>query len=202
MSLETFGVTGHLKEKLIRWVEKGANLIISGGTSSGKTTFLNALIQYIPANTRILTVEDTYELEIPHQDTVNYRVSRNEENLTVGYPQMLDHLLRSTPDVIIAGEVSIQNAYPILKMLNSGHSGFMCTVHANTPQLALKLAIPQNVALSGMNVPDVDKVLYKLIDVVIQVHKIKDGKRVVTELFFPKQNKKVKVYGRSTAQSS
>ena len=202
VSLETFGVTGHLKEKLIRWVEKGANLIISGGTSSGKTTFLNALIQYIPANTRILTVEDTYELEIPHQDTVNYRVSRNEENPTVGYPQMLDHLLRSTPDVIIAGEVSIQNAYPILKMLNSGHSGFMCTVHANTPQLALKLAIPQNVALSGMNVPDVDKVLYKLIDVVIQVHKIKDGKRVVTELFFPKQNKKVKVYGRSTAQSS
>jgi Flp pilus assembly CpaF family ATPase len=186
LNIESFGLTGSTKEKIIRFVRNGANMVISGGTSSGKTTFLNTLVRYIPAETRILTVEDTYELDIPHHDQINYVVSRNETTPTIGYSQMIDHLVRSRPDVIIAGEVSVSNSFPIIRMLNSGHSGFMCTVHANTPELALGSAIPQNIVMAGIQVPNIEKILYELIDVVIQLHRNKEGERVVTDILYPK----------------
>jgi len=193
LNIESFGLTGSAKEKIIHFIRNGANIVISGGTSSGKTTFLNTLVRYIPAETRILTVEDTYELDIPHHDQINYVVSRNEANPTIGYAQMIDHLVRSRPDVIIAGEVSVSNSFPIIRMLNSGHSGFMCTVHANTPELALGSAIPQNIIMAGIQVPNIEKILYELIDVVIQLHRNKDGKRVVTDILYPKLKERLEL---------
>ena len=193
LDIESFGLTGDEKEKIIGFVRNGANMVISGGTSSGKTTFLNTLVRYIPAETRILTVEDTYELDIPHHDQINYVVSRNESNPAIGYAQIIDHLVRSRPDVIIAGEVSVSNSFPIIRMLNSGHSGFMCTVHANTPELALGSAIPQNIVMAGIQVPNIEKILYELIDVVIQLHRTRNGERVVTDILYPKLKKRVEL---------
>ena len=186
LQLEDFGVSDEDKAELIALIERGANIVISGGTSSGKTTFLNCLLKYVPKDRRILSVEDTYELDIQQSNQVNYIVSRNETNPAIGYPQIIDHLLRSRPDMIACGEVSVANAFPILRMLNSGHAGFMCTIHANTPDLALTAAIPQNVVMAGIDIPNIAGLLYQLVDVVIQLHKTSDGKRQVTDILYPK----------------
>ncbi|MGI9215310.1 MAG: ATPase, T2SS/T4P/T4SS family, partial [Gammaproteobacteria bacterium] len=176
--------------EIITMVHSGANIIISDGTSLGKTTFLNTLLQYVPEFKRILTVEDTYEINVKQRDQVNYIISRNESNPTINYSQIIDHLVRSRPDLIVCGEISVSNAFPILRMLNSGHSGFMCTVHANTPDLALSAAIPQNIVMSGINIPNIKELLYQLVDVAIQLHRLDNGNRQVTEVLFPKNNRK------------
>lgn len=201
IDIEDFGLRGALKHTLLNLIKNGINLVVAGGTSSGKTTFLNALIRHIPTETRILTVEDTYELDVSQHDKVNYVVSRNEDNPVIGYSQIIDHLVRSRPDMIIAGEISVKNAFPIIRMLNSGHSGFLCTVHANTPELALGLAIPQNIVLAGIDVPNIEKVLYDLIDVVIQLHRDKNGKRTITEILFPKTNERITLNGEHCSDS-
>ncbi len=193
LSLEDFGLQGALKDRIIQSIILGANVIVSGGTSSGKTTFLNRLINYIPSETRILTVEDTRELDIPHVNQKNYIVSRNESNPAIDYAAIIDHLLRSRPDMIIAGEVSVANAFPIIRMLNSGHAGFMCTIHANTPDLALTAAIPQNIQLAGGNSLGIAKLLYQTIDIVLQLHRTQTGARVVTEVLFPKNKESLVV---------
>lgn len=191
IALEHFGLSGALKERIIHLVQSGANMVISGGTSSGKTTFLNQLIAYIPLHTRILTVEDTRELEVPHLNRKHYIVSRNEANPAIGYSEMIDHLMRSRPDVIIAGEISVSNAFPIVRLFNSGHSGFMCTVHANSPELALSAAIPQNVRLAGLDSVGICELLHETVDIVLQLHRQPDGQRQVTEILFPKTKEKI-----------
>jgi Flp pilus assembly CpaF family ATPase len=190
LELDDFFLTGQLKNEMISMLQNGANIVISGGTSSGKTTFLNTLLRYVPQSKRILAVEHTYELNIQQYDKVNYIISRNETNPTVNYPQIIDHLVRSRPDLIVCGEISVTNAFPVLRMLNSGHSGFMCTVHANTPDLALSAAIPQNIVMSGIDILNIKELLYQLIDLTIQLHRMDSGKRKVTEVLFPKINRR------------
>jgi type IV secretory pathway ATPase VirB11/archaellum biosynthesis ATPase len=191
--------TGELKAEVIIAVEAAQSLLISGGTSSGKTTFLNRLIQYIPLNLRVLTVEDTREIRIPHLNHVSYVVNGNATSLassSITYPLMIDHLMRSRPDIIISGELSVPNAFPILRLLNTDHGGFMCTVHANSPELALEEAIPTNIRLSGMEIPNAAEFMRKTIDLVIQLHKVGPGKRQVTDLWFPKTGRRIKLYDR------
>ncbi|MBN9344453.1 MAG: Flp pilus assembly complex ATPase component TadA, partial [Holosporales bacterium] len=173
--------------------EEGANILISGGTSSGKTTFMNMLLQSIPKDKRILILEDTRELNVPHENHVHYVVSRNEKNPTLDYPQMIDHLMRSRPDIILMGELSMANSYPILRLLNSGHAGFMCTLHANSCEAALSWAIPQNIAFSGHETKGVKEFLYEAVDLVIQLHRNDQGKRYVGELLFPKTQQIIEV---------
>jgi Flp pilus assembly CpaF family ATPase len=195
LMLEDFGLKDEKKDNLISMIEKGANIIISGGTSSGKTTFLNCLLNYVPKDRRILSVEDTYELNIEHYDKSNYLVSRNENNPTIGYPQMIDHLMRSRPDMIVCGELSMANALPILRMLNSGHAGFLCTAHADSPTSLID-AIRQNILMSGTDIPksELEQLLYGLLDAIVQLHRDFDGKRRVTEIFCPKTGKQELIY--------
>jgi Flp pilus assembly CpaF family ATPase len=122
-------------------------------------------------------------------------VSRNETNPAIGYSAIIDHLVRSRPDVIIAGEVSVANAFPIVRMLNSGHAGFMCTIHANTPDLALIAAMPQNIQLAGSNSLGISELLYQTIDMVLQLHRTPKGTRAVTEVLFPKTKEIVTLEG-------
>jgi len=204
LELEDFGLTGELKAEVIAAVEAAKSILISGGTSSGKTTFLNRLIQYIPLNLRVLTVEDTREIRIPHLNHVSYVVSgtpisqasKGLPSQEQTYPLMIDHLMRSRPDIIISGELSVPNAFPILRLLNTGHGGFMCTVHANSPELALEEAIPTNIRLSGMEIANAAEFMRKTIDLVIQLHKVGLGKRQVTDLWFPKTGRRIKLYDR------
>ena len=194
LTLEDFGLVGEKKDKLVAMIERGANIIVSGGTSSGKTTFLNCLLKYVPKDRRILSVEDTYELSIDHYDKANYLVSRNENNPTIGYPQMIDHLMRSRPDMIVCGELSMANALPILRMLNSGHAGFLCTAHADSPKSLID-AIRQNILMSGTDIPkaELEQLLNGLLDAIVQLHRTAEGKRHVTEFFCPKTGKRIPV---------
>jgi Flp pilus assembly CpaF family ATPase len=196
LGVEAFNLPEVYQERILTIVKTGGNIVVSGGTGSGKTTFLNALIRHIPLNSRILSIEDTYEVDIPQVDlkldSASFIVSRNEKNPAVGYPEFLDHFVRSTPDVIIAGEVSIANAFPIIRMMNGGESGVMCTLHAENAELALTLTIPQNIKLAGIDYPGISEVLYQLVDIVIHLHRTMDGKKRVTELLFPKMKESVK----------
>ena len=193
LSFMDYGLDPRHEEMITRLIEEGANILISGGTSSGKTTFMNMLLQSIPKDKRILILEDTRELNVPHENHVHYVVSRNEKNPTLDYPQMIDHLMRSRPHIILMGELSMATSYPILRLLNSGHAGFMCTLHANSCEAALSWAIPQNIAFSGHETKGVKEFLYEAVDLVIQLHRNDQGKRYVGELLFPKTQQIIEV---------
>lgn len=184
--IQDFGLDNKIANALVKMVNDGCNCIISGGTSSGKTSFLNALLQHINRDKRVLTIEDAREVNLPDmQYSAQYIVSRNEQKATIGYPQMIDHLMRSRPDMVIIGEISVSNAFPALRLLNTGHKGFLCTIHANSPELALNGAFPQNIQMSGHETTNVSKWLRDMVDIVIQLKSGKHGK-MVTEIYTPK----------------
>lgn len=190
--LEAFGLTPHEIKQLHSYVERGMNCLVSGGTSSGKTTFLRSLLQYIPSQQRILTLEDTREVYLPeHGHVVHHVVPRNgdADAQSQAYRKEIDHLMRSRPDVIVLGEVSTTNAFPVLRFMNTGHAGFYSTVHANTAKLALTSAIPQNITLSGHSSESssgaISEALHDKLDMVIQLNKTPKGRRV-TEIYLPK----------------
>ena len=192
VSLEEFGLPSSIQNELIEAVREGESILISGGTSSGKTTFLRALIQYIPLEKRVLTVEDTRELEVPHPNKVQYVVNRNEKSPVISWPQVIDHLMRSRPDVIIAGELSIANTFALISLLDTGHRGFMTTVHSNSAKLAVEETIPTKVKLAEINIPSLSDYLKKTIDWVIQIQKVQEGtvfNRTVVEIWQPQKNK-------------
>jgi len=192
-------LSGSLKEEVIGRVKEGANCIVSGGTSTGKTTFLRQLIKHIPSSRRIITVEDTREIFIKnHSQCVHHLVPRNgsTEQQRKNYADVIDHMVRSRPDMIVLGEVSNSNSFPIVRLLNTGHAGFFTTVHANDANLALSNAIPQNISMNGQDASGIETVLRDTVDMVIQINKYesdKSSKRLVSEVLFPKEKRLVKI---------
>ena len=192
--LADFGLDHNTVNGLIKLIRLGVRIVISAGTNGGKTSFLNALVQYINGakaeqNIRTLTVEDAREIDL--EDTrfsPQYVVSRNENDASVDYNKVLDHLVRSNPTYIILGEISVKNAYHAIRMLNTGHEGFLCTVHANSPIDALNKAFPQNTRMTGIDSNEIGEWMHDLIDMVIQLKSTKDGKRV-SEIYLPKIKK-------------
>ena len=197
--LEAFGLYGDLKDEIVARIKEGANCILSGGTSTGKTTFLRQLIKFVPSKRRIITVEDTREIFIKtHPQCVHHLVPRNgaSEQQRKDYADVIDHIVRSRPDVLVLGEISTSNSFPIVRLLNTGHGGFFTTVHANGADLALSTAIPQNISMNGQDDSKIEDVLRKTVDIVIQISKhITKGstKRYVSEVLFPKEKRLVKV---------
>ncbi|MBY0463235.1 MAG: Flp pilus assembly complex ATPase component TadA, partial [Alphaproteobacteria bacterium] len=192
VSLEDFSLPNIVQSELIEAIKEGESILVSGGTSSGKTTFLKALIQHIPLEKRVLTVEDTRELEVPHLNKVQYVVNRNEKAPVISWPQVIDHLMRSRPDVIIAGELSIANTFALISLLDTGHRGFMTTVHSNSAKLAVEETIPTKVKLAEINIPSLSDYLKKTLDWVVQIQKVQEGtvfKRRVVEIWQPQKDK-------------
>ncbi len=115
------------------------NILISGGTCTGKTTFLNAMARWIPASDRVITVEDVNEVQLPQvPNKAQVLVSRTEAGTRITYAHVIDSILRFNPDRIILGELSVHNALPAVRLLNTGHGGFIATIHANSPLDALE----------------------------------------------------------------
>ena len=190
VSFENFGLSSCESEFIVSHIQKGVNCLVSGGTSSGKTTFLRQALSYIQPSKRILTLEDTREIFLPnHEHVVSHVVARNgsKDEQSQAYRDEIDHMMRSRPDIIVLGEVSTSNAFPILRFLNSGHAGFFSTVHANSAELALSSAIPQNIVLSGHPAQNVESVLRNTVGMVIQLNKTSKG-RLVTEIYLPQEN--------------
>src|SRR5471032_3137050 len=119
-------------------IEHNENILISGGTSTGKTTLLNALAAFLPANDRIVLIEDTAELQIDRPNLVRFEARREQAGLpAVTIRELLRATLRHRPDRIIVGEVRGGEAYDLLQALNTGHAGTLSTIHANSAQQAL-----------------------------------------------------------------
>ena len=123
-------------ERLMSAINDGSPILISGATSTGKTTFLNHMLTLIDKNARIITVEDAREIHVAQENRVHFILSRTEQNNDFNYARLLDLVVRMTPDVIIGGEISTSNASVLWEMLGTGHDHFYTTIHAESAEAA------------------------------------------------------------------
>jgi len=164
-------------------VRQRRNIVISGGTSSGKTTFLNALLQEIPVEERLILIEDTPELNAVQPNVVSLIASRgNQGEANVSVEDLLTASLRLRPDRILLGEIRGSEAFSFLRAVNTGHPGSMTTIHADTPDRAVEqLALLVLRGGSRLSRADVIAYVHSVADVQIQLDR-HDGKRRVTEV--------------------
>src|SRR6202046_782791 len=178
-------LTGPMLELLAGCVKARLNVLISGGTGAGKTTFLNALSSYISNRERIATIEDAAEWQL-HQEHV-VRLETRPPNIegkgSIQQRQLVINSLRMRPDRIIVGEVRGEEALDMLQAMNTGHDGSLTTIHANSPRDALS-RLETMVAMSSLNLPDtaIRRQIASAIDVVVQVSRQSDGTRKVTSI--------------------
>jgi len=169
-------------------VKTRKNIIISGATGSGKTTFSKSLIDSIPAYERIITIEDTLELDVSAPNHVRLLYSKDGQGLSKAGPkQLLESSLRMRPDRILLQELRDSAAYYYLRNANSGHPGSITTVHADSPMGAfeqLTLLAKESEGGSQIDRGDIRALLLMLVDIVVQVKKFPDGRRSVTDLYF------------------
>lgn len=168
---------------LVEAVRARRNIIVSGGTSSGKTTFLNALLAEIPQEERLLTIEDTEELHISHPNSVGLIAARGKlAEAEVSAEDLLIAALRMRPDRIILGELRGQEAFTFLRAVNTGHPGSMTTIHADTPQRAVEqLALLVLQGGSRLSREDVRHYVRESIDIFVQLER-RAGKRRVSQV--------------------
>jgi pilus assembly protein CpaF len=183
--LQNNSLTEPMLELLRGCVKARLNIIVSGGTGAGKTTFLNVLSSYISNRERIVTVEDAAELQL-HQDHVvrlETRPANIEGKGAIQQRQLVINSLRMRPDRIIVGEVRSEEALDMLQAMNTGHDGSLTTIHANTPRDALS-RLETMVAMGSLNIPDsaIRRQIASAIDVVVQVSRLSDGTRKVIAL--------------------
>lgn len=156
------------------------NILISGGTGSGKTTTLNILSGYISERERIVTIEDSAELQLqqPHVVRLETRPPNIEGKGEVTQYELLINSLRMRPDRIILGEIRGREALDMLQAMNTGHDGSMSTVHANTPRDALS-RLETMVAMGGTELPQMAlrQQISSALDVIIQMQRLPDGSR-------------------------
>lgn len=161
-------------------IKTGKNFLVSGGTGAGKTSLINSMIATVPADQRVVVIEDTQELEIPHSNYVRLLKSKNGSGIaSVTYQDILNATTRLRPDRIFMGEIDTHNAFPFLRSINTGHSGCLTTLHANDPQGAIK-ALIQNVMLSPEVSTDADHIVdyaKQALDYIVQIAKRPDKLR-------------------------
>lgn len=170
---------------LTRLVKSGYNIFISGGTGSGKTTFLNALSQYIPEDERIITIEDNAELkllDLPNLVTLEARNANTEGEGEITIRDLIKTALRMRPDRIIVGEVRGAEAMDMLQALNTGHDGSLSTGHANSTEDMLSRL--ETMVLMGMDIPlgAIQRQIASGIDIIIHLGRLRDRSRKVLEV--------------------
>jgi pilus assembly protein CpaF len=161
------------------------NIVVSGGTGSGKTTMLNALSSFIPADERIVTIEDAAELQLMQQHvvTLESRPANIEGTGQITIRDLVRNALRMRPDRIIVGEVRSGEALDMLQAMNTGHDGSLTTAHANSPRDVLS-RLETMVLMSGMELPvrAIREQISSAIDLIIQQSRLKDGSRRITHI--------------------
>ena len=189
ISMETMigygSIPAKVAEVLRAIVEGRLNIIISGGTGSGKTTLLNALSSFIDERERIVTIEDSAELQLQqdHVARLETRPANIEGRGEVNQRDLVKNALRMRPDRIILGECRSGEAFDMLQAMNTGHDGSMTTVHANTPRDALS-RIEQMIGMSGIDISprSARAQIASAINVVIQIGRLSDGRRKLLSL--------------------
>ena len=178
-------ITMQAAEFLKKLVQAKYNIFISGGTGSGKTTFLNALSAYIPKEERIITIEDSAELQIqniPNLVRLEVRNANLEGKNEVTIRDLIRSALRMRPDRIILGEVRDAAAYDLLSVMNTGHDGSLSTGHANSPKDMLRRL--EALVLTAVDIPllAVRSQIASAIDIVVQLGRLRDRSRKVLEI--------------------
>ena len=178
-------LTAEMAEVLAAIVKSRRNVLISGGTGSGKTTLLNALSAFIDEKERIVTIEDSAELQLQqaHVGRLETRPPNLEGRGEVTQRDLVRNALRMRPDRIIVGEVRAGEAFDMLQAMNTGHDGSMTTVHANSARDALT-RVEQMIGMAGLEMSprSIRQQLSSAVNVVIQVERMEDGQRRVTSI--------------------
>ena len=178
-------LSAEVAEVLSAVVKSRLNVLVSGSTGSGKTTMLNILSGYIPSDERIVTIEDSAELQLqqPHVVRLETRPPNIEGKGAVTSRDLVRNSLRMRPERIIVGEVRGEEAFDMLQAMNTGHDGSLTTVHANSPRDALG-RIENMVSMTGINFPikALRSQIASAIDVVLQIARLDDGKRKLVSL--------------------
>lgn len=178
-----FNVTPEQEAIILNTIAKGGNIMVVGGTSTGKTTFLNILFRHIHLKKRVIIVEDTQELDPPHENQVRHLARRFDTGSGLGYDRKMDTVIRENPDVLGVGELSIFNAFPSFNIMNLGNESFYSTAHANDP-LEFLDGFRTRVMLAGYSPTGVIEGLVRRLDLIIQLGR--DGhKRVIKDLVQP-----------------
>jgi type IV secretion system protein VirB11 len=172
-------------EDLLAALDHREAILISGATATGKTSFLNALVRHLPADCRILTVEDTREVILPQVNRVHLVVSRRETSVGVDFMAVVDAAVRLTPDVIICGEIGITNTAAVFRLMTTGHTNFMATIHAHSPEAALR-AFYQNLAQAnpGIDADAAIEIIGASFGRIVQIDR-QGGRRMVTAIDIP-----------------
>lgn len=177
----------NIKEFLRTAVLTKQNLIISGGTSTGKTTFTNAMLKAIPTEERLITVEDAREIDLSnHPNRMHLLASKGGQGRAkVTTQDLIEACLRLRPDRIIVGELRGTEAFSFLRAINTGHPGSISTLHADTPMMAieqLKLMVMQ--AGLGMPPAEIREYILNVVDIVVQLKRGSKGRRYISEIYY------------------
>jgi len=178
-------ISPEMAELLDACVSAHLNIIVSGGTGTGKTTLLNVLSSYIPPGERIITIEDAVELQLQQDHVVRLesRPANIEGKGEISIRDLLKNSLRMRPDRIVVGECRGGEALDMLQAMNTGHDGSLSTVHANSPRDAIS-RLETLVLMAGMDLPlrAVREQIASAVDVIVQLTRLRDGTRRVTHI--------------------
>lgn len=162
------------------------NIVISGGTASGKTTFLNACLHHIPASNRLLILEDTREIEVPHTNHLSLLAMRSKQtHASISMQDLLQCSLRLRPDRIIMGEIRGKEIMDFVGACATGHDGALTSVHASNPRVAF-MRMSQMYKLNqvpSMSDDDIYRELHEVVDIIIQLER-KDGQRKIQSIYY------------------
>ncbi|MEL6711969.1 MAG: P-type DNA transfer ATPase VirB11 [Pseudomonadota bacterium] len=177
----------YIKEFLSKAVNMKKNILISGGTSTGKTTFMNTLLSLIPSHERIITIEDVREISTTkHLNSLHLTASKGNQGVAnVSIQKLIEASLRLRPNRLIIGELRGAEAFSFLRAINTGHPGSIATLHADSPQMAfeqLKLMTSQ----SEFNIPIeyTTKYIKNIINCIIQIKRHTNGQRYISEIYY------------------
>ena len=183
--IELGSITQEMGQLLQAIVKCRRNILISGGTGSGKTTLLNALSAFIDNRERIVTIEDSAELQLqqPHVCRLETRPENIEGKGEINQRDLVRNSLRMRPDRIILGEVRAGEAFDMLQAMNTGHDGSMTTVHANSPRDALS-RVEQMIGMAGLDISprSIRAQIASAINVVVQAERMEDGRRRIVSI--------------------
>jgi pilus assembly protein CpaF len=199
LSIRKFSVDPYMLNDLVRFksltplmsdflgaaVRARVNILITGGTGSGKTTLLNAMSGYIPDTERVITIEDSAELQLqqPHVVRLEVRPPNIEGKGEITQRDLVRNALRMRPDRIIVGEVRGAEALDMLQAMNTGHDGSLTTIHANSPRDGLT-RLEHMVGMAGVSIPTlvVRQQIAAALDLIVDLERLPDGRRVITSI--------------------